>query len=126
MSSSGWSTWAKGSGEEGFTNPDYPGWMIVDVYGVPDIGHEVRKDGEYVTRVKMFAEAVNIVEGAVASAASIPVGKPGQPYQPGQLWSMTWTHPGLRPDHEAGPDCPNSPHTCLICQPKEGEPDGAH
>jgi hypothetical protein len=24
----------------------------------------------------------------------------------------------LRPDHEPGPDCPNVPHTCLICQPK--------
>lgn len=24
----------------------------------------------------------------------------------------------LMPDHEPGPDCPNVPHTCLICQPK--------
>jgi len=23
-----------------------------------------------------------------------------------------------RPDHEPGPDCPNVPHTCVICEPK--------
>lgn len=39
---------------------------------------------------------------------------------------MSDSHPGavslpdaiLRPDHEPGPDCPNVPFTCLICQPK--------
>ena len=23
-----------------------------------------------------------------------------------------------RPDHEPGPDCPNAPYTCLVCEPK--------
>lgn len=31
-------------------------------------------------------------------------------------------HSGLvRPDHEPGRDCPNAPHTCLICEPKVGK-----
>lgn len=92
-SKSSWWTWVQDRDSREWTNYRRPGWSIRDVPG----GHEIRKDGEVVTFVPgKFTEAVDLIDGAIESAGSIPTGEPGQPYRPGEPWKMTWTHPGLK------------------------------